>query len=163
MENHSNHQEPNKDNHSESEQPSQSYGSPSTGFTPVVEPEQIAPPKHSGLGIASFVIFVVMVVGFIGLLVTFISLMSDFLGPDGAVDPLLIQEEVVNVPMLSLVGLLMMGTVLGYIVGLILGIVGLVQKNRKKIFAILGTVFNGLAVGLVLFLLLLGLIVGAAA
>ncbi|MNV97148.1 hypothetical protein D3C71_1922360 [compost metagenome] len=54
----------------------------------------------------------------------------------------------------------MFGTLIGNLIGLVLGIIGLIQKGRKKIFAILGTIFNGLVVGFLALIFIIG--IGAA-
>jgi hypothetical protein len=53
-------------------------------------------------------------------------------------------------------GLLIIGMMLLDLVALGLGIGGLIQKDRKKVFAILGTIFSGLTIGGVLLLMVLG-------
>lgn len=135
-----------------------------TGFSPVLETDIPPVRKHSGLGIASFTLFVVMAVAFVGLLVAFIAQMADaidFNTPE-EVDPNRIAEQIEDLPLLAVIGFLMLGTIIGNLIGLILGIVGLVQKNRKKIFAILGTILNGLVIGVLFILFILGIAMSAA-
>lgn len=55
-------------------------------------------------------------------------------------------------------GLLLIGSVILGIVGAGLGIAGLIQADRKKLFAVLGLVFNALAVLFVGGLIVLGLL-----
>jgi hypothetical protein len=43
------------------------------------------------------------------------------------------------------------------IIGLILGIIGLARRGYKKVFAIIGTVLNGLPILLVFLLMIIGL------
>ncbi|MDX9980739.1 MAG: hypothetical protein RBU25_12010 [Lentisphaeria bacterium] len=52
--------------------------------------------------------------------------------------------------------MLIIGMMLLDLVALGLGIGGLIQKDRKKVFAILGTIFSGLTIGGVLLLMVLG-------
>jgi quinol-cytochrome oxidoreductase complex cytochrome b subunit len=59
---------------------------------------------------------------------------------------------------LALVGIGFLVCIILYFVGLVLGLVGIFQKRRKRLFAILGTVANGLAVLVVVSLLVLGAI-----
>ncbi len=49
---------------------------------------------------------------------------------------------------------------LGYVVGLALGIAGVTDKHRKKIFAVLGIVFNILGLSLLAGLIILGRMLG---
>lgn len=127
-----------------------------TGFSPVVEDEVVLRPKHSGLGIASFSLFGGMAVLFIILLVVFVSKITSL----DLSDPDAIASQVEEMPELGVISFLMFGTLIGNLIGLVLGIIGLVQKGRKKIFAILGTIFNGLVVGFLALLLIIA--IGAA-
>jgi hypothetical protein len=63
-------------------------------------------------------------------------------------------------PKVAVLGLLLLGGLFLALVGAILGVVGLFDPNRKKLFAILGLIFNGLILGLVLLLLVIGLAMG---
>jgi len=84
--------------------------------------------RHSGAGIASFVIACVSFVNCIitggGLLVN-----SDYQSFDGAMEILYL--------------LFMMGVGL-LLIGVSMGIIGVVQSNRNKLFGILGLVFNSI-------------------
>ncbi|MFS8580527.1 MAG: hypothetical protein LOD88_10950, partial [Novibacillus thermophilus] len=42
------------------------------------------------------------------------------------------------------IGLLMMTSILASVTGLVFGIVGLIQKNRRRLFSVLGVILNGL-------------------
>lgn len=105
---------------------------------------------HSGLGIASFIISIV------GFCVGFMLVIAAALLVMGISDSsMMTSDEMVDeAPGLIIVGLLLISVLIMNFVGLILGIVSLVQSNRKKIFPILGTVFNSLT-----FIGLFGLIV----
>ncbi|HIW33536.1 MAG TPA: tetraspanin family protein [Candidatus Paenibacillus intestinavium] len=116
----------------------------------------IQPLKHSGLGITSFIFSLVSIlVIVIGLIVMFsgisslsltdLELMSDptyienlILNSDGGFPPSFVG---------IIVGVLLMFSsgFFGFI-GLIFGVISLFMKNRRKIFGILGTIFNGLLV-----------------
>lgn len=88
-------------------------------------------PKHSGMGIASFAISIV--VGVIVFLLIAVAAMATASTPGGMDD---------NSPTAMVIGL---GIVLMFgldVVAIGLGIAGIVQKNRKKVFAILGVVFG---------------------
>lgn len=91
--------------------------------------------KHSRIGIASFVISIIA--GPLFFLTLFIAVIMEGFRPTAMDhDPLI---ETVLVP--SILVLL-----LANFVALGLGIGGLFKKNRKKIFAILGTVFSSVPV-----------------
>lgn len=49
-----------------------------------------------------------------------------------------------NLPLLTLVELLLVGTIVISLIGAILGIIGLLQKHRRKVYATLGTILNSL-------------------
>lgn len=87
--------------------------------------------KHSGLGIASFVLS--MTVGLVVFVLIAIAGYQEMKTPGG-------MDE--NAPETMLLGLLMMGALLLNLVGVALGIAGVVQKDRKKIFGVLGLTFN---------------------
>lgn len=147
-----------QDQERKEEQPGTPVGQPQQElFTQWQEHREL---KHSGPGIASFVVFLVMFAAFLGLIVAFTAQLG--INPDRVVNPEDIQREVEHSPVLFIIPLLLMGTVLGYVIGLVLGIIGLVQKERKKVFAILGTVLNGLAVGLFALLVLIGILIRTA-
>ncbi|WP_438447586.1 hypothetical protein [Gorillibacterium sp. sgz5001074] len=133
------------------------------GFTPV---QDDVPPvrKHSGLGIASFILFGVMAVAFVALLVAFITQLAsviDFSDPD-AVQSEEVTQRIQDMPELAVILFLMLGTFAGNLIGLVLGIVGCVQRERKKVFAVLGTVFNGLVIGFLALMFIIGLILASA-
>lgn len=89
--------------------------------------------KHSGLGIASFILFlVVLATGFV-----FFSTCG-IASPDGeSITPALPAGDSLHLE----VPLLCSGAIL---VSLGLGIAGLCQRNRRHVFAILGTIFSAL-------------------
>ncbi len=90
--------------------------------------------RHSGVGIASFVISLVA-----GLLLVIMIGVCSYLVASRHGE---VNEES---PEAVAVGLTMLGSLFAELVALVLGIIGLAQRDRKKIFAILGTVFSGLA------------------
>lgn len=113
--------------------------------------------KHSGPGIAAFVIAAA------SLLLTAFSFIAMFsIGPEiteGIVSGTITGEQALAAgPQLVIGPLLMMIAVLASIVGLILGIVGLAMPKRKKIFALLGTILNGLYLLLLAFLTIVGML-----
>jgi hypothetical protein len=103
--------------------------------------------KHSGLGVASFILSIVGIVGFFVLLIVAGVLENSIDGGVGADDAVAI--------VIGLLYFLIIGIAL---VALGFGIAGLCQKNIKKLFAILGVIF---AVGLLLFAVLI-MIIGVA-
>jgi hypothetical protein len=92
-------------------------------------------PKHSGLGIASFVMGLIF--GLILFVLIGIAGVQEVSNPGG-------MDE--NSPFAMVLGLLLLGALLMNLVGAALGLAGVLQKNRRKIFAVLGLVFNLLAV-----------------
>nr|WP_154983032.1 hypothetical protein [Paenibacillus xylanexedens] len=101
------------------------------------------PLKHSGPGIASFVIGLV---GFLGHLVTFV-LMSFLL--NSSIELLgssVSREELAIHPAFVIGSLAFLVCLILNFIGLILGIIGLVLKNRKKVFAVIGTILSGLLI-----------------
>jgi len=141
------------------EPPSESLP-PVPSMSPVTEsgPETPGRRKHSGPGIVSFILSLLMVVLFIGIIVAFAAKASDAIDELGQVDIERLQNETSFV----FYGMGMLGAVVGNIVGLVLGIIGLAQKNRNKVFAVLGTVFNGGVVLLLLLMVFIGFL-GASA
>ncbi len=87
------------------------------------------PEKHSGLGIASFVISILMAILSIGIVALVTAL--TFTNPN-------ISDES---PQMVLLGLGIMGSLAMMMVAIGLGIAGLCTRNRKKIYAILGLTF----------------------
>lgn len=106
--------------------------------TPEVTP---APLKHSGLGIASFVLSMVSILGYIAAVALIGAMISPYLNGEGLPDS---SEELFQI--VGGVVILALLFVLLNVIGFILGIVGVFLKNRKKIFAILGLIMNGVIV-----------------
>ena len=105
--------------------------------------------KHAGLGIASFIIS--MVAGLLVFIVIVIAGVMEASTPGG------IDETSAGAVMVGLFLFLFIGMAL---VALGLGIAGLLQKQRKKIFAVLGTVFSSVTLVGTAFIMLLGLAMG---
>jgi hypothetical protein len=119
-------------------------------FTPI-EPSASGPLKHSGLGIASFVLSLVSIVAFIGVTIGIVVLISNEIDFSTLVDSngqLTMTEEELIDKLQPLIGYLIMYPLVLVlnVIGLILGIVGLARRGYKKVFPVLGTVFNGLAI-----------------
>jgi hypothetical protein len=94
--------------------------------------QQVQPPPHSRLGIASLVLSIVGAVIYFGALA-----IAVFLGAYGRWE-LGETGEVLG-------GLAVLVGVAALLAALGLGIAGIVQKRRKSLFAILGTVFSAVA------------------
>ncbi|WP_145025319.1 hypothetical protein [Paenibacillus sp. Y412MC10] len=105
---------------------------------------QFVPPaaqKHSGPGIASFVMGLVSLLGYIISAAAAGAIMAPYL-EEGMLDG----PNSNAVLGLGVVGLLMIALVVINVVGTILGIVGTAIRNRKKIFAIIGLIVNAVIV-----------------
>ncbi|WP_447593413.1 hypothetical protein [Aquipseudomonas campi] len=101
--------------------------------------------KHSGLGIASFIISIVT--GILIFLLFIVAGVIESSTPGG------INEESTEAIVLGLFIILMLFINL---VAIGLGIGGLCQSERKKIFAILGTIFSSLTTLLAILLIIVG-------
>lgn len=104
--------------------------------------------RHSGLGIASFMISIV-IIGFLFFLL-FLAVIIAVIGPDLADT---------NSTMISTVGAFLMLSSLASMVGLGFGYAGLKQINRKKVFSILGVVFNLIIIAGMIVLMIIGRLV----
>jgi hypothetical protein len=105
--------------------------------------------KHSGLGIASFITSIIS-----GIILFTLVGIAGFLQ---ATTPGGLDE---NSAAAVIIGLLLFAFVGALLVALGLGIGGLVQKERKKIYAVLGTVFATAFLLIMIFILILGLSMG---
>ena len=117
---------------------------------------------RSRLGIASLVIAVLTTVLLIVLLVVISNAAAQLLGDADpqSVTPEDLQRNLEESPgttgVLGVAGFGIVATPFLYLLGAALGIAGLVQKSRGRLFAVLGTVTNGLfLVGLLLLILFL--------
>ena len=104
--------------------------------------------KHSEMGIASFIISIT--VGILTLIAIVVAVVIQESTPGG------LDEESVGAIILG-------GSILGLIfddlLALGLGIAGLLQKDRKKIFATLGTIFSSVIILLMVMLIIVGIMV----
>ncbi|MGI8909607.1 MAG: hypothetical protein ACR2JR_03505 [Rubrobacteraceae bacterium] len=115
--------------------------------------------RHSKLGVTSLVIAILATVGIVALFVIAALVGASAFG--GTNPQTLDPQSIQNSPAfagLALVGIGFLVCIILYFVGLVLGLVGIFQRRRKRLFAILGTVANGLAVLVVVSLLVLGAI-----
>ncbi|WP_409345215.1 hypothetical protein [Paenibacillus sp. MBLB4367] len=137
------------------------YGSNQPFFTPPPQASPFETPvrrKHSGPGIASFIVSLAMYLVCVLLLVGAVVTVKDIIDPaTGSFDPSDVESLMEKTPSFALIGLGFLAVGLGQLVALVLGIIGLAQKERSKVFAILGTVFSGLFVGVIGLIMLIGL------
>ncbi|WP_336760767.1 hypothetical protein [Paenibacillus sp. USHLN196] len=122
-------------------------------YPPDYERQPLAPLKHSGPGIASFVIGLLAILGY--LLIFFIATMA-VNESIGVLTPLQAEELALH-PAVILASLAILVCLILNLVGSILGIIGLVLKNRKKVFAMIGTILNGIMILLFVGLILVGM------
>ena len=101
--------------------------------------------RHSGIGVASFVISIVMALTGFGLIA--IAGVIEVTTPGG-----MDESSAIAV----VIGLSIFGCILVDLVALGLGIGGLIQKNRSKIFSILGTIFSALTIIGIIFVMVMG-------
>ncbi|MCP1134982.1 hypothetical protein NKT34_16905 [Paenibacillus polysaccharolyticus] len=122
------------------------YNSPnSDDYTLPPESAEIngIPLKHSGPGIASFVIGLV---GFLGHLVTFVLMSLVLNNSFELIGSSISREELAIHPAFVLGSLAFLVCLVFNLIGLILGIIGLALQNRKKVFAVIGTILSGLLI-----------------
>jgi membrane-associated HD superfamily phosphohydrolase len=113
-----------------------------SGFTPqVAAPE----PKHSGVGITSFVLSLLSGLGMF--VMCGVAVYMAMQAPGGMAD---------DDPMVILLGLAVIGLGMTQVFAFILGAVALFQPNRKRIFAVLGTIFSLMAMLCIVGLIILG-------
>lgn len=123
--------------------------------------------RHSRMGIASFVISILVALVILALVVGAPILISSSEGFDPQTfDPA--DPQSIDLPSSTLIALqaIGLGFILGVLlsfVGLGLGVAGLIQRRRKKIFAVIGAVLNGLVVLGVVSLILLAVAMGGVA
>lgn len=118
---------------------------------------------HTRMGIASVVIAVLATVLIVVLIIVVGSVATSmFQGQDPAtIDPQSVQDSP-EAAGLAAAGFGILGGFLLYFVGLVLGVAGIFQRRKKRLFGILGAVFNGLVLLAILLLIVLSLFLGAA-
>jgi hypothetical protein len=104
------------------------------------------PPAQSGVGVASFVLAVIGGIALVSLVV--VAGVMETQTPGGMDEE---SPQAIAVGMGILVGLVM------NVVGVVLGIVAVLQHDRKKVFGVLGLVFNALILLAIGGLLMVGL------
>jgi hypothetical protein len=116
---------------------------PNTAFLPYASARVGAPQKHSGVGVASFIIGIAVGVLELAMIVLATILVQ--------------QRTSSNAPSMELAGCGMLLGLVACVVGVILGIVGVTQSQNCKVFAIWGLCINGGILLSVLGLVALGL------
>lgn len=120
--------------------------------------DQRASAKHSGLGIASFIIAMLSILIYIGCFAIAFSVASQYIGE------IITPEQFSQSEMgkLSAMVLLFFVGMLANLTGIGLGIAGVVQKFRKKVFGTLGLIFNSLGFLGIVGLFIMGLAMNGA-
>lgn len=103
--------------------------------------------KHSGVGIASFI---VSIIGSLLMFLLFVIAGAIQLSTPGGVDE--------NSPAAMVIGLMLFLLMFALLVALGLGIGALCQSDRKRLFGVLGTLFSAVSLLLTLILLAVGLV-----
>ena len=118
--------------------------------------------RHSRLGIASLVIAVLTTVLIVVLFAVIFNAAGQLLGgvDPQSVTPQDLQRNLEDSPgttgVLGVAGFGLIATPVLYLLGLALGVAGLIQKSRGRLFAVLGTISNALIfLGLILLVLFL--------
>ena len=123
--------------------------------------------RHSRMGIASFVISILVVVAILALVVGAPLVLSSTDALDAqSFDPADPQSIDLSNPAIIALQVIGLGFILGVLlsfVGFGLGVAGLIQRRRKRLFAIVGAVLNGLVILGVVVLILLAVAVGVPA
>jgi hypothetical protein len=113
-------------------------------------PYAAAAPRHPGIGVTSFILGLVAGVAMVVLIV--IAAAMSARAPGGQLDENSPEAITVGCSLIVAAGLALLG--------LILGIVGAVQQGHKKLFPVLGIVFNGGMLLMVVGLMILGAVAG---
>jgi hypothetical protein len=112
---------------------------------PLPHPPPLPPRRHSGFGIGSFVI--ALAAGVALFVLVAVAGYLEFSTPGG------VDENSVTA---TLFGLLMLGAGLLLLLGVALGIAGAMDREHKRVFAVLGLGMNALVLAGVVALLILG-------
>ncbi|EMI17399.1 putative membrane protein [Rhodopirellula maiorica SM1] len=105
--------------------------------------------KQSGFGIASFIMSILVGIG--AFTIILVAGYMEASSPEG------INEES---PIAIIVGLCIFAVIGLNLLGIGLGVAGLCQPNRSRIFAILGLVFNGMVIMGIIGIMALGVAMG---
>ncbi|MGG4340343.1 hypothetical protein [Paenibacillus lautus] len=119
--------------------PSEDQGSPKRPKTTFIPPEDR---KNSRFGIASFILSIVTLLGYILLGALGTTMIEPYMTENGPIlEPT--QETLEAMTTLAAVFILVMAI---NIVGLVLGIVGCFSKTRKRVVAVIATIVNGVVI-----------------
>jgi hypothetical protein len=106
------------------------------------------PQRHSALGIASFVISLISIASFF-IIVIFAAVLA-------TQNPGILTTGEPSDSITIVIGLLVLLSLFLSLIGVGLGIAGVLIKNRKKIFAILGLIFNIIFITCMIGLMIIG-------
>jgi cytochrome c biogenesis protein CcdA len=127
-----------------------SYGYPQYPQQYVYPPANAAYPyverKHSGIGMASLVLALLSALSLVAMIGASVVIVAD--------DPAALEDE--NSPKFIVVFVLLLASLVMMVVGLGLGVGGALQRDRKKLFGILGLISN-----IVMLLMIVGFFVVA--
>ena len=93
---------------------------------------EVTQPKHSGFGVGSFVLSIL-----IGSLMLILTITASVMDENGIVED---DTE------MQVVGILIFGSILLAVIGSVLGIVSCFQRDKKKVLGIIGLALNALTV-----------------
>ena len=93
---------------------------------------EVTQPKHSKLGIGSFVISIPN-----GTLILILTITAGVMDENGVTE---------DDPKMQMVGILILGSILLAVIGSGLGVASCFQKDKKKILGIIGLILNALTV-----------------
>lgn len=96
--------------------------------------------KHSGPGIASFIVSILALVAYISAISTIIVTASQIL----KISKTLTSQTIINHPGVIQAGVMIIVAIALTLICEVLGIVGLALKNRKKVFALLGVIIGAI-------------------
>ena len=114
--------------------------------SPIIHPMKEYDLKHSGPGIASFIISLVSIVGYIVTFIIIGLMASSMITEDGS----LLADSSGTIALLGLAILILAAL---NVIGVVVGIIGLALRKRRKVFGIIGTIINGVII--LLFMLLI--------
>jgi hypothetical protein len=121
--------------------------------------------RHSRMGIASFVISILSTVLVVTLFIIAAVIGASAFGnvqDPQSIDPQSLQDSPALVG-LAAVGLGMLASIAFYLLGLGLGVAGIIQRRRKRFFAVLGAIFNGIVLLLIVGLVAFGFVASQGA
>ena len=104
--------------------------------------------KHSGMGVASFA---TSVIAGLLIIVCYIAIISKTVASGGILDK--------HSSFAIISGMIIIALLMCDMIALGLGIAGIIEKKRKKIYAILGTIISAVMIVIVISLMVFGLMV----